>query len=328
MTLATAAFLTGWEIAAAVALFISLLIISLGFALAIGFKLKELEEWTKEEFYEVATSGIIILILVGAVDLLNYISNILAGGEPFALAATYTDAATLDLSLIFAIVFGYNYAITTLSTVNLALFFPIPIPTDPALTTWFLIRSGSFWTVFAGLSAISSGMFNVIFLVATSLVVIITQKVLLDFFRATMFKVFLPFGIMLRTFPITRQAGGTIIALAIGAYIVYPLILVMNNSIYSVYHPQTPSAYAADINSFVGQIFNIFAKIATGFATGDFFGKWSVNDVISILTPLIDNFVIISFLFVVDIIILITFITGFSDALGGDEQVFGLSRLI
>ena len=321
-------FLSGWEFAALVALFVSLLIISFGFALAIGFRLKELEEWTKEELYEVFTSGLIIAVLALAVLFLNDLTSIMAGGDPFALATSYIDIAMADLSLIFATIFGYYYTVTTLSTLQLALFFPIAIPTDISFTTWFLIRSGSFWTIYAGLSAFSSGLFNIIYLVAMSLILISTQRVLLDFFHATMFKIVLPFGILLRTFPITREAGGSIIAIAIGAYLVYPLLLVMNGSIYSAYHPTNPYAFTADIGSFIGQIFNIMGKIVFGFVFGDFFGRWSVQEVIDILTPLIDNFVIISFLFVTDIIILITFITGFSDALGGDEEVLGLSRLI
>jgi hypothetical protein len=161
-----------------------------------------------------------------------------------------------------------------------------------------------------------------------SLIVVSAQRVLLDFFHATMFKVFLPFGILLRTFPITREAGGSVIAIAIGAYIVYPLLLVMNGSIYSAYHPNNPYAFAAEIGSFIGQVFGILGKIITGFTSGDVFGQWRVQDVMDMLTPLVQNFVIISFLFVTDIIILITFVTGFSDALGGDEEVFGLSKII
>jgi hypothetical protein len=50
------------------------------------------------------------------------------------------------------------------------------------------------------------------------------QLAVLKFFETSMFTVFLPIGIILRSFPPTRGAGAVLTAVAIGLYMVYPLI--------------------------------------------------------------------------------------------------------
>jgi hypothetical protein len=49
----------------------------------------------------------------------------------------------------------------------------------------------------------------------------------LKWVETSMFTVYLPIGIILRIFPWTRGAGAVLIALAIGLYIVYPLLFVI-----------------------------------------------------------------------------------------------------
>jgi hypothetical protein len=49
------------------------------------------------------------------------------------------------------------------------------------------------------------------------------QIAVLKFFETSMFTVFLPIGLILRSFPPTRGAGAVLVAIAIGFYLVYPL---------------------------------------------------------------------------------------------------------
>jgi len=49
------------------------------------------------------------------------------------------------------------------------------------------------------------------------------QIAVLKFFETSMFTVFLPIGLILRSFPPTRGAGAVLVAIAIGFYFVYPL---------------------------------------------------------------------------------------------------------
>ncbi|VVB73403.1 Uncharacterised protein [uncultured archaeon] len=50
------------------------------------------------------------------------------------------------------------------------------------------------------------------------------QIAILKFFETSMFTVFLPIGLILRAFPPTRGAGAVLSAIAIGFYMVYPLV--------------------------------------------------------------------------------------------------------
>jgi len=54
-------------------------------------------------------------------------------------------------------------------------------------------------------------------------VLLYTQLALLKFIETSMFTVFLPIGIILRSFPPTRGAGAVLIAISIGLYVVFPM---------------------------------------------------------------------------------------------------------
>jgi len=53
------------------------------------------------------------------------------------------------------------------------------------------------------------------------------QIAVLKFFETSMFTVFLPIGLILRSFPPTRGAGAVLVAVAIGFYFVYPLVFTL-----------------------------------------------------------------------------------------------------
>ncbi|MFA5106484.1 MAG: hypothetical protein WC506_06015 [Candidatus Micrarchaeia archaeon] len=59
----------------------------------------------------------------------------------------------------------------------------------------------------------------------------VAQTFLLDFIEKQMLAIFLPIGILLRSFPFTRSAGGALLALVFGLYFVYPVTLVANKAI-------------------------------------------------------------------------------------------------
>jgi len=54
------------------------------------------------------------------------------------------------------------------------------------------------------------------------------QLALLHFINSTALTIFLPIGVVLRCFFATRKIGGLLMGIAIGLYLVYPLILAMN----------------------------------------------------------------------------------------------------
>jgi len=63
-------FLGGWETTAITALMVSLGLIAIAFAIGIGFHYRELEEWAKNELYEVFISGLIVGTLILMINIL------------------------------------------------------------------------------------------------------------------------------------------------------------------------------------------------------------------------------------------------------------------
>ena len=55
-------------------------------------------------------------------------------------------------------------------------------------------------------------------------ILLYAQVNFLRFIETSMFTIFLPIGIILRTFPPTRGAGAVLMAIAIGLYLIYPLL--------------------------------------------------------------------------------------------------------
>lgn len=306
------AFLGGWETTALTALAVSFSIIGFAFAVAIGFHYRELEEWAKTEMYEIFISGLVVVTLIAFVNILSGISTNLAGGDPFTIAHNALDMIILETTSIFLTLFLTNFMISAMSTLMFSFFIPILItPATPAVT----IRFGSFVSPWAGLSAMVMGVDTVFNLVSAMLAALLVEQVLLDFFRFTMLKYFLPLGVLMRTFPLTRVAGATIIAIAIGAYIVYPLAVIYTWNVYNQYKAtSTPGSPGDPLSFAAGATFQAIT--------------WNVNNVINPITSLMRNFVIVLVLFLIVIIITLSSIRSLAGALGGDPDLFGLARLV
>ncbi|MEM3555924.1 MAG: hypothetical protein QXF56_04370 [Candidatus Micrarchaeia archaeon] len=307
-------FLGGWETTALTALAVSFGIIGLAYAVAIGFHYRELEEWAKTEMYEIFISGVIVGVLILLVNILFGISINLAGGNPFEVAHNALDMMLLETMSIWLSIFLANFLISAISTLMFSFFIPIPI-LPPPLPTIVTIRFGSFVSPWAGLGPVTTGINTVFNVISAMLAVLLAEQVLLDFFRYTMLKYFLPLGVLMRTFPTTRVAGGTIIAIAIGAYIIYPLAIIYSWNVYLGYRAVTAPGDPGNVFDFAGNA--TFGAVS-----------WDITSIINLITALMQNFVIISALFVIVVIITLSSIRSLAGALGGDPDLFGLARLV
>ncbi|NYZ75742.1 hypothetical protein H0N98_00645 [Candidatus Micrarchaeota archaeon] len=299
-------FLGGWESVALLALLVSFGIIGIAFAIGIGFHYRELEEWAKAEFYEVIMTGFLLGVLVAFVNFLFGISTNLAGGNPLDIAHNCLYQMLYDTSGVFLQVFLYNMYISALSTLMLGFFIPITIP--EVIT----IRIGSYINPWAGFSGLALGIDTIFNLISAMIALILAQQVLLDFFKVTMFKYFLPLGVLMRTFPLTRVAGSTIIAVAVSAYLIYPLAIIYTTSLYN--------SFKAVIVP--GQPGNFYSNLLLGPIVGDITAPMgTINDMMR-------NFVIITACFGLTVVITLSSVRSLATALGGDPDLFGLARLI
>jgi hypothetical protein len=299
-------FLGGWESAALTALLVSFGIIGIAFAIGIGFSYRELEEWAKRELYEIFISGIIVGVLIAFVSILFNISTNLAGGNPLDVARSCLTQMMFDTSSIFLAVFLYNMYISAISTLMIGFFIPIPI--FPVM----MIRIGSYVTPYAGFSALSVGIDTIFNLISIMLAALLAEQVLLDFIRVVMFKYILPLGVLMRTFSLTRVAGSTIIAVAIGSFIIYPLAIIYTTQLYNSFKAVVVP----------GQPGNPLGNLVLGPIGGD------ITAPIGTIGDMMRNFVIISTCFLLTVIITLSSIRSLAGALGGDPDLFGLARLV
>jgi hypothetical protein len=84
---------------------------------------------------------------------------------------------------------------------------------------------------FAGLSVSADYYYAVIDLTLKSMMIIRTQQIFLDLMYYPLFPVMLAMGLVLRIFYFSRRLGGTLMALALSAYIVLPMFYVLANAI-------------------------------------------------------------------------------------------------
>jgi hypothetical protein len=302
-------FLAGWPAAALTALGVSFGIIAIALAIGIGFHYRQLEEWAKEEMYEIFISGVIVGVLIVFVGALFDLSTSLAGGNPLDIAHNCLAEMLYETASTFLSVFIYNMYIAALSTLQLGFFIPITItPVTPILT----IRIGSWITPWAGFSALSLGIDTIFNLISAMLGLLLAEEVLLDFFRIVMLRYFLPLGVLMRTFSLTRVAGSTIIAVAISAYLIFPLAIIYTTQLYNNFKAIVVP----------GQPGNAIENLALGPVIGD------IQAPLGTIGDMMRNFVIIAICSGLTVVITLSSVRSLAGALGGDPDLFGLARLV
>ncbi len=215
------------------AVLIGYFIAALAFMASSLFNMPDLWAWAKAEVGEVSASAWFTGGGVGLAVIVNEIVKTvgcgaysLDGSCPyFTHASIYLDRLGGELLGILGI--GLSGSLVTGLLSYFGLIIPIPIPIGPVTIT-----IQAMFTPFYGLNVVTQLIAIASNMTAFALFSVIAQKVLLEFIAQTMFSVFLPVGIVLRCFSLTRRMGSTIMAFAVGLYVVYPLTLVMNDWIY------------------------------------------------------------------------------------------------
>jgi len=137
---------------------------------------------------------------------------------------------------------------------------------------------------------------------------ITTMQILLLKISSRLFGFLLPAGILLRSFGITRGFGGSLIAIALGFYLIYPLAIVLS---YGMVLDKVDAQFQAD----------------PGDPPTDEKGDWGATSswFCGFLGILIVGAILVPFIVFV---ILIAFVKGLSSAIGEEVDVSNLTRLI
>ncbi len=235
----------GWQENALIAVLISFFTVSIAYMLGVAFDLPNLKRWARSEFLQAMVSSILAVGLVFALSSasvsvtgvllsktqafvtvleqpgqpLQHLPVDLKGGDPFAVAQYYLGCA--GKKCVIGTTPREYGAIYCMKQMYVRLFL-INLPIEMVEKSEYSV---------GGVYAISGWFLNVfvnaIHLLLQSLsflfIAIYFQKALLVLIQATMLSYFLPVGIVLRTFPLTRGAGALLMGLAIGLYFFYPL---------------------------------------------------------------------------------------------------------
>ena len=261
-----------YEIAVSV---IAIMLSVSGILIGMGYVLddRRLREFGREELIQSLINGAIVGALVVAFipgGFFNELINSIAGGA--SISATCQGYMQGN----YAICFAYNYLVgISPITIN-----GTSYPSLADLTFGMLAALSTTYTAIALISSIKlgvgiisitlSGVLNPLltqlgYLVnaVTAMVVSIeVQGMLLGFIAAVAIPILLPVGLILRSALVTRRLGGTIIAIAIGLFAVFPTTYLFNAELVSNYSSTITNSPLPSIGSIVaGTQANITGQI-------------------------------------------------------------------
>ncbi|MBI5036165.1 hypothetical protein HZC09_02370 [Candidatus Micrarchaeota archaeon] len=207
-------FVAGWQPLAIAAATLSLLVVGGAFCLGAVFDSRWLKAWARNEFFQVCVSCILMASLLAFAVGLNAFSQDLTGGqEPITFARGYLSAMNADISVYSAEVSAFTLVVSALRDVEVSIEpLGVGVSAKPLAGLNSVVNDAEF--ILSALSFIR--LSNEI------------QEHLFVFIEATMMYYFLPVGVILRTFPLTRRVGAFMMAVAVGLYFVLPLTYVFN----------------------------------------------------------------------------------------------------
>ncbi len=237
-----------------IALTLAYLIVALAYMASKVFQSRHLEEWSKVELHEAFISTIMaasILALVGIFD------NILEALGRFGLGTSIENMSTaaagmvgiaMDLVMKIAGMHAYSSLLAWLSYNPSATFDVLGMG---KLTSYVDASPLLFFSyVLDPLTVLQT-------VAVGGLFAVIAQYVVLIVIRDTFLTFMVPFGLVLRAFPITRKLGSSLLAIFVGAYIFYPLGLglMMSSTCHLTYY--SPGLCA--LNEIIGRGVGTFA---------------------------------------------------------------------
>jgi len=196
---------------------IAFFLVSLVYMLSQFFRRPDWAYWAKSEFWQTISSCVMIGLIFALVSTTCVIAQSLAGGDPFFIADRYLHntiwgqlAPAVDN--LFQLSFkAQKWAAFTIGLISCSF--------------------GVCFQPFAGFGTLSYNFETMAALITPLGASLLFQKIFLQFVKDIAFTVVLPIGLILKVFPLTRDAGAFLIAAAIAFYAVFPLTYVFNQMI-------------------------------------------------------------------------------------------------
>ncbi len=180
--------------------------------------------WAKAEFREIFTSAFIIVFVLVAIGSLDAFISATTDSQDLTGAALNHADYFIQNS---ASTIGYFTEATFYISKRASFSYSISTMQVPFFSNKYLSRSPS-----SGLSALMSPIYQAIDNLSKIIYAFSIEKMLLRFFSSTIPTLLLPIAFALRTFPLTRRIGTTLIAVCLGAYLWFPASIVFASQAY------------------------------------------------------------------------------------------------
>ena len=315
-----------WQVLTALVVSLTFGIISLAYTIGISFHMPKLQAWAKNEMYQAFGSLLIAVMMFAIIDGLTAFMNALGATEPVgcpALGIPYFTSQPIFHAITCYIATLIDNFLATLGSVLTA-----EIVLGFLASTTFKVQPyqlGFSVSYGAGLSPLTNLLSLAVSSAAAGAWLMDIQLILLKLIENNILILF-PIGIFLRSFPFTRAAGGTLIGISIGLYLIYPLMWLFDAYVYTEGMAQTPPSFST-LQSLSDCIhFNLMACASAPFTI--------LTDITKALFfPLfyniIYNLVIYAMMLpIFNLIVTIIVIADLSEFLGGEIDVRGLTKII
>jgi hypothetical protein len=297
----------GWQgisfLAASTIWVVSILAYTLGYAL----DHQKTIIWAKEQMGEAVLAMAITFFVVGFVSFLCSLNmnSLGIGSTCGVMSGNFIDVGFGCLSSMYAtilqgylLVIGMNSALAAAATITMG-FAPGGV--------------GVVFAPFAFLAEVANSLLLATITLMTAAVLTLTQMVLLKM-TASIFVILFPIGVILRSFGVTRGFGGGLIAIAIGFFIFYPLLVVLFYG-----------AVTGDISNDYTGLRDSVKNVGLSPTGPDWFGGGLLGSLAGFIGKTIMGAIFIPLIM---FMILISFVKGLSMALGEEVDVSNLTRLI
>jgi hypothetical protein len=354
-----------WFFISLIAIIISVMVVSLVYMAGSILSIDELVAWAKNELFQTCAAAMLIGIAIVFMSFLGYATRhgLIFGltanygppvpaGDPFvatpfeSMEQLYAGAHLYLTNL--SLLLSTHYLSLTFLQVVVGIFEGITLRLMPGGVGFNISLSAIFAPISHfigyGITALGTGIWAVQI-----------QIGILEFSKRYMFDIFLPLGIVFRSFPFTRAVGGALIAISLGFYVVYPLTFVINMSLAERHFTgiATSDTFTGDTNTIVD-----FNQWVFSFSRGDIFQTGTVLDTFNFgwymlkmffsttvtylivptealfqLTTLLDEvfYVVIVYAIIfpiINVFITLTFVRGLAGIFGSDINLDSITRLL
>jgi hypothetical protein len=226
-------FAASWQEIAAISIMISVSLLAVVFMIGMGFGVNELQMMAKEEFFQVIVVALMVAVLMGSDGFLNSMSQSLS---PTSDTIQNVSLEVLDENIEDVRELFRGVAITDLK-----------ISREASKSSQCNIQQlGYSVSSCGGYSLVAPALATGGGIIGFALGELSSMHRLIELADAYALGLLLPVGILLRTFKVTRGAGGFLMALGIGLHFMLPIGIIFNEMLAETFISKADDATSED----------------------------------------------------------------------------------